>query len=214
MYKNYFKYSEEIYLVNLEETAYFRAEIRKCTGTLKFNDKEYKAYIRGPVETTIRWNQKSNTSWNDLNYSKIAYVKEDEFTLSLKRFDIIKVDGENFQVVNKDTSSDGILIIYLKEYFSNSIEEENNSKEEELPPEVISNIVGPTLVYPYDIKTYSFENGNGSWSLSNSKAKILKSNSSEVTIEIITGKTGEVKLSYLSNDGVELDSINIEIGSF
>ena len=126
-----------VYLRYLEEDAYFRAEIRQCQSTVAFDDKEYRAYIRGPVETTIRWNLKSDISWNDLNYSKIAYIKEDENTSKLKRFDKVKVDGENFQVqaVNKDTASNGILILQLKEWFTNTIEEEENKRENQGRPE-------------------------------------------------------------------------------
>ena len=43
---------------------------------------------------------------------------------------IIKV-----KAVNKDTASDGIIIIQLKEYFTNTIEEE--IKEEDIPEPII-----------------------------------------------------------------------------
>lgn len=201
-----------IYLQYLEESAYFRAEIRKCTGILTLGDKEYPAYIRGPVETTIRWNQKSDITWNDLNYSKIAYIKEDEFTREIQRFDIVKVDGQNYQVqaVNKDTASDGIMILQLKEYFTNTVEEE--IKEEDIPEPIISEIQGPQIVYPYDIKTYTINDSGGSWSLSNKKARISVSNDTSATIEIITGKAGEVDLIYTKLSG-EIIIFPIEIKS-
>ena len=190
-----------VYLQYLEESAYFRAEIRKCTGVLTLEDKEYPAYIRGPVETTIRWSQKSDITWNDLNYSKIAYIKEDEFTREIQRLDVVKVDGQNYQVqaVNKDTASDGIMIIQLKEYFTNKIEEE--IKEEDMPELIISEIQGPQIVYPYDIKTYTINDSGGSWSLSNKKARISVSNDTSATIEIITGKAGEIDLIYTKLSG-------------
>ena len=49
-----------VYLRYLEEEsdAYFRAEIRKCGSIISINGKDYYAYVRGPVETTTRWNQK------------------------------------------------------------------------------------------------------------------------------------------------------------
>lgn len=201
-----------VYLQYLEESAYFRAEIRKCTGVLSIGDREYYAYIRGPVETTIRWNQKSDITWNDLNYSKIAYVKEDEYTSQVKRFDIIKVDGENYQVqvVNKDTSSDGILIIQLKEHYNNTIEEQY--KEPEAEP-VVSLIEGPQIVYPYDIHTYTINDEGGEWTLSNKKAKIKVANDSSITIEIITGKTGNFDLMYTKKNG-EVITLPITIKSF
>lgn len=199
-----------VYLRHLEEDAYFRAEIRQCQSIVTFDDKEYRAYIRGPVETTIRWNLKSDINWNDLNYSKIAYIKEDENTSKLKRFDIVKVDGENFQVqaVNKDTASNGILILQLKEWFTNTIEEEENKRQEEEKnkEEIIYEIIGDKEVYPYDTKSYSIDGAGGTWSLSNTKAKIIKAEDNEITILITTGKSGKVDLiyTYLSGEQVVL----------
>lgn len=189
-----------VYLKYLEESAYFRGEIRQCTGVITIDGKDYRAYVRGPVETAIRWNQKSNTVWNDLNYSKIAYVGEDELTSKLKRFDIVKMDGDNYQVqvVNKDTASDGILIVYLKEYFTNTIEEENLIEEDNDMDEdiIVSSIQGKSTVKPYDITSYSIDIQGGEWSLSNNKAKILSVEDNQITIEIITGKAGTVDLTY------------------
>lgn len=184
-----------VYLQFLEESAYFRAEIRLCSNEIEINGKRYWAYVRGPVETTIRWNQKSNIVWNDINYSKILYIGENETTKQLSRFDVIKVDGENYQVqvVNKDTASDGILVVYLKEYFTNTIEEENPPQEFE---KIESEIQGETEVYPYDIKTYTIDSFGGSWSISNKNAKILTSSDSQVKIEIIAGRACTFDLIY------------------
>lgn len=194
-----------IYLQHLEESAYFRAEIRKCSEIISINGKDYRAYIRGPVETAIRWNQKSNVAWNDLNYSKIAYIKEDEESSKLKRFDIIKINNKNFQVqvVNKDTASDGILIIHLSEYYNNEIEDIVKQEEEKNKEEVVYEIQGETIVYPYDIKTYTINSIGGSWSTSNSKIKIVKQDESSITIEVVTGRQGESELIYTQLNGTE-----------
>lgn len=47
-----------VYLEYLHEDAYFRAEIRRCDQQVQVGEKNYWAYIRGPVETSIQWNQK------------------------------------------------------------------------------------------------------------------------------------------------------------
>lgn len=187
-----------VYLQFLEESAYFRGEIRLCSNVVVINGKEFWAYVRGPVETTIRWNQKSDIGWNDLNYSKILYIGENEITKQLSRFDIVQVDGENYQVqvVNRDTASDGILIVYLKEYFTNTIEEENPPQE---PIVEESEIKGDSTVYPYDIKTYTINSFGGEWSISNKNAKILKAEESEVKIEIISGRSCTFDLIYTVN---------------
>ena len=194
-----------VYLHHLEESAYFRAEIRKCSEIISINGKDYRAYIRGPVETAIRWNQKSDVAWNDLNYSKIAYIKEDEESSKLKRFDIIKINNKNFQVqvVNKDTASDGILIIHLSEYYNNEIEDIVKQEEEKNKEEVVYEIQGETIVYPYDIKTYTINSIGGSWSTSNSKIKIVKQDESSITIEVVTGRQGESELIYTQLNGTE-----------
>ena len=60
-----------IFLQYLEEDAYFRAQIRKCEQNFVLNDKLYWVYVRGPVETSINWNQKGGIEWNDLNFSLV-----------------------------------------------------------------------------------------------------------------------------------------------
>ena len=200
-----------VYLQFLEESAYFRGEIRLCSNEVTIDGKNYWAYVRGPVETTIRWNQKSDIGWNDLNYSKILYMGENDVTKKLKRFDVIKVDGENYQVqvVNKDTASDGILIIYLKEFFTNTIEEENPPIENE---NVESEIKGDTIVYPYDVKIYTIDTFGGEWSISNSNAKIVTSDDSKVKIEVIAGRACSFDLIYTVG-GSEI-ILPIEVKSF
>ena len=42
-----------VYLQRLEETAYFRAEIRRCRYTVKINGVQYKVYACGPREEEI-----------------------------------------------------------------------------------------------------------------------------------------------------------------
>lgn len=188
-----------VYLRYLEEDAYFRAEIRQCSGEIEIDGRKYKAYVRGPVETTIKWNQKKGINWNTINYSRVAYIKEDGISAQLKRFDIVKMDGNNWevQVVNRDTASDGILIVYLSEYYNNPIDEERQKQEQTLKDEIVENaILGDTIVYPYDIKEYTIETTGGQWAVSNKNAKIISAEDGKVKIEITTGRTGEVDLTY------------------
>ena len=207
-----------VYLRYLEEDAYFRAEIRLCNGSVEVNGNVYKAYIRGPVETAIKWNQKKGINWNIPNYTKIAYVAENAETSAIKRFDILKVDGENYEVqaVNRDTSSDGIIIIHLSEYYTNSIEEEMKQQEAEQPPikeEVVSAIEGPVEVESYERYVYSIESAGGEWSVSNKKARIVKQNDTSVLVEIMSGRSGDFDLIYSHPNG-ETAIVNIQIQSF
>lgn len=196
-----------VYLKYMEEEAYFRAEIRLCSSIVTIGEKDYRAYIRGPVETKIKWNVK-DFAWNSLNYSKIAYVKEDEYTSALARHDIVQVDGLPFEVqaVNKDTASDGIMIIYLAEDYKNTIEDELE-KIKETKEEFEVEIQGATEVYPFDIKTYSIDIPGGTWKISNKNARILKeynsATKSEIKIEVITGRSGQFDIIYTTFYGEE-----------
>lgn len=187
-----------VYLRYLNEDSYFRAEIRKCDSIVSIDGKDYYAYVRGPVETTIRWNQKSKTTWNDLNYSAIAYVGVNEDTSKLKRFSKVKLNGQNYEVkvVNRETTG-GIMILYLGEDYTNSIEENNFTPEENEN----NKIKGDSAVYTYDIKNYYIENETGgTWSLSNNKARILNTTDTTVSIEFTTSKKGQVDLIYDMGD--------------
>jgi len=60
-------------------------------------------------------------------------------------------------------SSDGIIIVYLKEWYQNSIaeakaEEDAATPVPEEPGENDPQIVGLTACYPYDKLTYTIEN--------------------------------------------------------
>lgn len=196
-----------IYLRYLEEDAYFRAEIRQCNGNVEVDGKNYRAYIRGPVETTIKWNQKKGINWNTINYTKIAYVKEDETTAGIKRFDILKVDGDNYEVqaVNRDTASDGIIIIHLSEYYTNSIEEQFANQEPEQKPQEpdTSAIQGDAIVYPYEQYKYTINSSGGEWAVSNKKARIVRYDDVSIVLEIVSGRSGNVDLIYTHPNGLE-----------
>ena len=202
-----------VYLSYKEESAYFRAEIRQCSSVITIGDKDYRAYIRGPVETKIKWNIK-DAAWNSLNYTKIAYIKEDEYTSTLARFDVVLVDGQPFEVqaVNKDTASDGIMIVYLAEDYQNSIKDELEQVEE-TKEEIISEITGPKKVYPFDIQTYNINLNGGIWFVGDSKkARIIEQTDTTVSIEFITGRSGQVDIIYIK-DG-ENYYLPVEIKSF
>jgi hypothetical protein len=110
-------------------------------------------------------------------------------------------------------SVDGIVMVALKEYYRNSIEEAIEEEQAGTPtPEVdttLPHITGDTEVYPYDTKVYTI-NGitGGSWSLDSKKAKIVSQTEESVTIEVTTGRSGEFELKYIKeNDEVVLNVI-------
>ena len=184
-----------IYMQHLEERAYFRAEIRKCEKETIINGRAYKIYFRGPTETTIQWGQKSNTVWNDLNYSAVIFITKDENTSEyIKRFAILEIGDETWEVVARnDVSGDGIIEVALKETYTDTFPD-----PKPVEPEDNRLIKGDNLVYPYDIKTYTIdiENPMGTWYVSNKRAVIREQNSTSATVEIVTGKSGTFDLIY------------------
>ena len=207
-----------VYLNYLEENAYFRADIRECNAVLEINGKTYDVYARGPVETDIKWGQKSGISWNDLNYSLVVFVSKNEDTLDyFHRFTKVKIDGNSWQVAAVNQYfADGIIKLCLNEWFSNEFEDDEVAPKPEQPPfeEGVPYIDGPLEVYPYDISIYTIQNESGGrWVVSdNKKAKILESTELTATIEIITSKSGKFDLIY-QKDGVNITSIPIVIKS-
>lgn len=200
----------------LEETAYFRSKIYRCRHMVKLNNgKTYWAYIRGPVEQNIVWQQVEGNYFNKLNYSLLMRIGADEDTIEqFKRFAKISIDGKPWEVQAVDRlSTPGILTIALKETFSNPIEEdvaavvqkieEKNQVETEAKP--YTYISGTTTVYPYDTRTFTIENHidiAGEWRIVNeSKAnivKVIESNQDQITVQILTGKTGSFTLEYFT----------------
>lgn len=190
-----------VYLENIEENAYFRAEIRRCKYEIKVNDNSYRVYIRGPVETDIPWSQKNGMSWNLQNYSLIMYITKNEETLEFfRRFKRVKFDGKSWEVqaVNR-YDADGILKIMLNETYNNTIEEEMQEKLPEviIPDKDTPHIEGKHFVKPYDIEEYKIIRAEkGKWRISNNKAKIISQDGLVAVVEITTGKSGKFDIIY------------------
>ena len=206
------------YLPKLEESAYYRATIRRCMYEVTINDTQYKIYFRGPTMVQAEWHKTEHSQWNGINYdAMITIVKNDETLKFFDRFVKVKIGGKNWKVVATDKfSTEGIIDVYLAEDFTNTIEEEN-------PPPVIDPIVpdetkpyidGPNQVYTYDIKTYLLANANnlenGQWEISNNKkAKIIAQSTEQLKLEII-GNKGEFDIIY-KVDGQESLTLTVKI---
>ena len=194
-----------VYLRRLEETAYFRAEIRRCKYTVDIDGEEYKCYAARPSTNEIDWRHQNEKLWNDIDYTLQMYITKDEKTEAFfHRFAVVKINGKPWEVQSIDSmSSDGIIIVYLKEWYQNSIaeakaEEDAAAPVPEGPGEDDPQIIGLTACYPYDKLTYTIENAeDGIWELSNKKAKILAQDSSSVSIEIVTGRSGSFDIKYI-----------------
>ena len=208
-----------VYLQQHSESAYFRAQIRRCNYEIEVNNHKYWVYLRGPVETALVWRQKHNIEFNDLNYSLLIYVTKNEETLDFfKRFQILKIDGHRWRVAATDIFSQGSIIeVYLEEFFDNSLEEEQIKKEPIIFGEEEPYIDGPQFVEPYQTEIkYSLANNlnaTGAFLISSKKVKIVNSDNNSCIINIISGKAGEFKIIY-REEGKEDLELNVTIESF
>lgn len=176
-----------VYMQYSQETAYFRAEIRKADQEIEIividqqgneNTVSYRGWMTGPNETTALWNIKKGIVWNDLNYTKLLYITKDENTLAFfQRFDRIIINGKPWEVqaynesysVNKsDKTESGIIRVALKETYTNTKEfvqkeltEMKDRKKEKEQYDLIHTdpyIDGPDKVTPYEIVTFTAKN--------------------------------------------------------
>ena len=215
-----------IYLQFLEEDAYFRSQIRRCDQMVDVDGKSYWVYLRGPVQTSIEWTQKAGIEWNTLNYSLVMYITADDNTEEyFERFKTVKIidprtdKKKTWQVVGVDPYyGDGIIQVFLDEYFENSIEDAVKEKEKQQTPvetPVEANtpyIDGPTEVTQYSKAYYSIKNiSGGHWYVSfKDQQQDLKSDLDIIPLNISTGELGEFTLIYrTSNQDITL-KINIK----
>lgn len=205
-----------VYLEYIEEDAYFRAEIRKCEEEVDINGNKYKIYIRGPVETTIQWNQKKKKVWNNINYSLVIYITKNQETLDyFHRFKYIMINGNRWIVKTVDAySADGIIEVCLGEWYNNEMEQYmKEDTEPEVEPDQIY-IDGSSYIHPYDIVSYSIVNTTGGeWDIKDTKnIKILNSDSESIEIEVLTGKSGKFDILYYAVNG-EVIQLHVTIKS-
>lgn len=213
-----------VYLQFLEEDAYFRSEIRRCDQQVKIGQKNYWVYIRGPVETSIEWSQKSGIEWNTMNYSLVMYITADENTNNyFERFKTVKVLDprknieKTWQVVGVDPYyGDGMIQVFLDEFFENTIaeaaaEENQQTEQQESIDETAAYINGPTQVQQYSKAYYEICNAeNGHWYiLWGDEEKDLNSSLKILPLEIV-GKLKSFTLIYRV-EGQEDIKLNVKI---
>ena len=204
-----------VYLQKLEETAYFRASVRKCNYTVTINEKEYDICFIGPSQSGIDWKKGNNEMFNELNYTASLLITKDETTEKyFERLAKIKINGKPWEVQAVDKMTvEGVIEVALKETYSNTLEEQIQEEEDastDIGPVVKPNIYidGPNITYPYGEEYYTIIGAeNGVWEVSDSKrVNIIYSDERTVEIEIVTGKSGDFTLYYKreNEDDIEL----------
>ena len=217
-----------IYLRRLEETAYFRAEIRRCRHQITLdNGSKVWVYIRGPVEQSILWSQASGNYYNKLNYSLVMYVPQNEETLKyFHRFNKITLNNRKWEIqAIDDISTSGIIEVSLKETYTNSIESDiDKAIQDSIDIDIVDEkeetyIHGPSEVYPYDSKVYELKNYQwkaGTWSIENESRTgmidFADITDTKVTLNVVTGRSGSFTLVYKAENQI-IAALNITISS-
>ena len=209
-----------VYTRFLEEIAYFRGLMRQCDNEQLELEGGKRCWVclRGPEEKNISWQKTDRFIFNNLNYTLEMYISNNSDTNEFfHRFKKINFRGKTWEVqAIDDISTDGIIVVYLKEDFTNEFAGTGESAESEPDSsaiETLPRVIGPAKVYPYDILEYKMEGRTGGkWLLSNRRAQILEQTDTVVKIEITTGKSGDVSLIYKC-DGFEDIIFNIKIQS-
>lgn len=194
-----------VYLQHLEETAYFRAEMRRCRFTIDINGKKYWVYLRGPVENGMVWGRSGNTYFNKLNETAFMYVQKNEETEQFfQRFTKLKVGNQMWEVQATDKISvDGIIEVALKEDFTNKFPDKEIQEIVKEDTSMEPMIIGKQTLKPYDAAAYELRNiaAGGIWSIVDSTAARIQSVlDDKVIVEVTTGKSGQFTLKYTLDD--------------
>ena len=201
----------------LEENAYFRGTIRKAEDEVVINGHPYYGYL-GKWSKDALWHTKGLNSWSEMGYEVVLYITKNEETENFfHRFQKVMISNRlwEVQMVN-DITSETMLIIYLRETFTNEFEpvdnnntiDDNNSQEENNNDEnnelnIEPMIVGSDTVSPFDNASYIIENaGNGHWELSNTKARIVNETETSIDITIVTAKSGSIEIKYVRDNDI------------
>ena len=223
-----------IYLQDLTELAYFRADIRRCSYEIQWDDENgirQRTYIalRGPVETKIDYIQKHGISIDNPNYSLNILMPKNTATLKkFKRYSKFYlqglVEGEDnvcWRVEAIDSiSSPGILEVNATEYYANETEDdlENGIVGSLITKPIDPNgdekqeIIGETFIKPKKTYTYSINSSlYGNWYVSNKKFPIImepledEEGKNSIKIKWNSSYSGQFDLWFGDADGPLLD---------
>lgn len=205
----------------LEENAYFRGTIRKAEDEVMINGYSYYGYL-GKWSKDALWHTKGLNSWSEMGYEVVLYITRNEETEDFfHRYKKVTINNRlwEVQMVN-DITSDTMLIIYLKEAFTNEFEtadniagEENENNTQPIDENMEYIISGEGSVYPFDKATYTIDGiDGGNWVIIGSKARIIEQTDTSVVISITSAKSGNIELNYVKDNEI-LATKNVVIKS-
>lgn len=206
-----------IFLRELTEDAYFRAEIRRCKYQIKWIDQDSNTevstwcYVRGPVETKINFIQKSGIGVDTPNWSLELYMPatQDNIEKFKDRYSRFIFDDKAWKVqVTDSISMEGVLqVIALENYVNetlDSLEEDIDGYFKVVPvvPETGTEegIIGETFIKPGFAAEYSGIEAGGEWSVLEANRPVtLTRSDSGVSILWNSMTSGQFTLQYIVN---------------
>lgn len=207
----------------LTELAYFRADVRKCFDyPIVINDVTYWFASVGPNQESIEWLKHNREEWNKLNYTRVLYIKRNNDTYDyFTRHKIVKlpnIEGElepwEVQTVNAN-AIENILIVHVKEYFTNqfeSISEEEQQKiqeEHEINEDYVVKVYDRFSLRTTFVQSAVWEVRNKTTGINLNIDAIVSENDTIATFQLLNGKTGEFDIYY--NDALVKHVVVISI---
>lgn len=211
-----------VYLQEVNETAYFRAEIRRCSFQISWKDEdgEHSSYVvvTGPNERSISSSTQHGIQIDKPNATiEIMMPKNDETMKFFTRYARFYIKDENqyapkvcWEVAGVNwMNPPGILTVYAKEDYQNKTEDDIENGvvgglvvKPELNTELTdTRIKGESFIRPK--KTYQFEytgTRESNWEFNRKdlplKYKVDKNNPKIISIYWDSNYTGEFKISY------------------
>ena len=212
-----------IRLQELNEVAYFRGDIRKCSYQVSWEDEDgiHSSYVavRGPVETKINYIQKHQISVDTPNHSLNIYMPRTEAALKyFRRYSKFYLQGLDegspqvcWRVEATDwISSPGILELTAVEYYINETEDDlekglvGTLKAEPINPNNWSTevlIEGDTFIKPRVQVNYRYKGIlNSAWNIDDEKYpivwKINPNDPAEIALMWDSSYHGQFEISY------------------
>ena len=202
-----------VYLRELTEDAYFRAEIRRCKYQIQWINEEKElvntwCYIRGPVETKINYVQKNGISLDTPNWTLELYMPANEENIAKfkDRYATFMFDGKSWEVqVSDSVSMEGVLQVIALEHYVNetldNVEEGIEDYFEVIPvlPETGTEymILGNTFIKPLFSEEYAAEKPGGEWSILEPNRPItLDRNGEKLKLTWTAMTSGQFTLQY------------------
>lgn len=216
-----------VYLRELTEDAYLRAEIRRCKYQLQWINENKElvntwCYIRGPVETKINSIAKAGVTMDTPNWTLELYIPATEENLAKfkERYATFMFDGKSWEVqVTDSVSMEGVLQVIALEHYVNdtldNVEEGIEDYFQVVPvlPETGTEymIGGNTFIKPLFSEEYTAEVPGGEWSVlePNRPVELIR-NDEKLKLTWTNMTSGQFTLQYTINDETYQKVIAVE----